>query len=72
MTRIAQHMYYYAGVVKIAQSPCLSSLANPLILFDNTKKLDAFNRRLRYFAPSLRMCGESIEMAVLYKDGATS
>ena len=30
------------------------------------------NRRIRYFAPSLQMCGESIEMAVLYKDGATS
>ena len=30
------------------------------------------NRNLRYFEPSLRMCGESIEMAVQYKDGATS
>ena len=30
------------------------------------------NRRLRYFAPSLRMCGESIEMAVQFKDGTES
>ena len=30
------------------------------------------DRSLRQFEPSLRMCGESIKMAVLYKKGATT
>ena len=34
--------------------------------------LHDLNRNLRQFEPSLRMCGESIEMTVQYKDGATS
>ena len=39
---------------------------------DSSFKFENVNKTIDYPAPSLRMCGESIDVTKQYKDGATS